>query len=55
MGCITDKQGYATEELAKQALYMARLHKEKGRSIPVRCFLCEHCGRYHLTSQEKRA
>ena len=54
MGCITNKQGYASAEMAKHALYMARLHRDKGRKLPVRYFLCEHCGRFHLTSQEKK-
>lgn len=54
MGCITGKQSYATKALAGQALAMAQLYRSDYRRRPKRYFLCEHCGRYHLTSQEKR-
>lgn len=55
MGCITGKQGYATVELAEQALNFARLHaKAEHRKAPIRWFYCEECGRYHLTSQKKK-
>ena len=54
MACITQKIGYATKKLAETALSFAQVNGEKGRKKPVRVFLCEYCGRYHLTSQEKR-
>lgn len=54
MSCLTGKISYATKELAESALYFAQLHKDKDRKTPIRVFYCEHCGRWHLTSQEKK-
>lgn len=54
MSCFTGKIGYVTEELANSALVFAQLHNDKKRKKPIRVFFCTHCGRYHLTSQEKR-
>ena len=56
MSCFTGKIGYATENLAKTAMTFTQLQKEKekGRKVPVRVFYCDDCGRWHLTSQEKK-
>lgn len=54
MGCITNKLGYASKALAKQAMYFAQAHKSPGRKKPIRVFYCTHCERWHLTSQEKK-
>lgn len=54
MGCITGKLGYATEDLAKQAMYFSQVNKEPSRKFPIRVFYCEYCGRWHMTSQEKK-
>ena len=50
MSCSTGKIGYTDESYAETALNYARAVAEKGRKTPVRYFLCEECGRYHLTS-----
>lgn len=54
MQCSTGKIGYATHELAKQALWHLKSMTDKDRTKPVRVFYCHECERYHLTSQVKK-
>lgn len=51
--CGRGKIGYATKELAEIALYQIRSIKDKSRVMPTRAYLCEECGRYHLTSKKR--
>ena len=51
------KISYATHELATAALlrFRSQAPSKPGRVFPVRVYYCHDCGRYHLTSQPKRA
>lgn len=51
--CGRGKLGYATKALAEIALYQIRSIEDKNRVMPTRTYLCEECGRFHLTSKER--
>lgn len=54
MSCPTGKVGYPSPELAENAMYHSQSVAKDGDYMPIRYYLCDHCKRYHLTSQEKR-
>jgi hypothetical protein len=54
MSC-SGKKSYATEELANVALYTTWSKAKPGAKLPIRSYYCRLCGRWHLTSQEKRS
>lgn len=50
--CSSGKRGYASAEIAEEALLEANIQYEFGRGKgPVTFYRCENCGQYHLTSQ----
>jgi hypothetical protein len=50
--CITGKRPYPTQAIAEDALIEAHMQYDYGKSTgPVGVYLCEECGKFHLTSQ----
>lgn len=47
---VCRKRRYHTEAVAM--LELANVHSApKARYVPIRCYLCDHCSGWHLTSQ----
>lgn len=52
--CSSGKVGYPTYDLAQHALYHSWSVSRPGHKVPLRCYYCNDCGQYHLTSQPKK-
>jgi hypothetical protein len=49
--CRTGKRIYRNERHAKEVLAWAKKNRTQGKSIPTRCYQCEFCNYWHLTSK----
>jgi hypothetical protein len=48
----TGKRRYRSQLAAERIMAVLVLHRSNGH-VPRRAYHCEHCGGWHLTSQEK--
>lgn len=49
--CRTGKKIYNSEQHAQDVITWAKRHRMEGKKIPIRCYYCEFCKYWHLTSR----